>query len=141
MRMALLMMLSVSALAAPEACDDLCGRIEACSALVDHADLSNLLCRVARCETGETCKKDMRSPNGIYRGPFQFSRRTWRVICSPMFKAKKIKGCAGKEAISEPCCATMCVAEMVAENLNGGLKNWPACGRKAQRDIAREAKD
>jgi hypothetical protein len=122
------------------ACTELCDVIESCAAKVDHVELSNLLCKVARCETGETCKKRIRSPSGKFHGPFQFLPATWRKICHPLFKRKGIAGCRGKNAMSDPCCATMCVAEMIADNLNGGLKNWPACGRKAKREIAREEK-
>ncbi len=93
---------------------------------------------MARCETG--CRTGARSPSGKYRGPFQFVASTWRGVCQKIFREKKITGCSGKKSVHDTCCTAMCSAEIIASNRNGGLRNWPSCGREAERAVAAEKK-
>lgn len=122
-----------------ERCGEMCQQIETCAAKVKRQDLSKFLCHMATCEVGKLCRaKEIRSPNGLFRGPFQFTTGTWRSICQPLFKRDAIDGCSGAKSIYDPCCATMCAAEIVAHDLNGGLKNWPICSKEATRAMASE---
>lgn len=110
----------------PRRCKGMCAEIDRCAAESGHSDLSQRLCELARCETGDKCFSRIRSPNGRYRGVFQFSKRTWRSQCGPIFRRKNIKACAGPKAIFETCCSTICAAELIAA---GGIGNWPTCGQ------------
>lgn len=113
--------------------------IEACADKVAHKDLGRTLCHIAACESGKFCgKKEVRSPSGKFHGPFQFVRGTWKSVCQPIFKAKGIKSCSGKKSIYDTCCTSMCAAELVADNVNGGIRNWPHCGPAAERAVASE---
>jgi len=121
------------------ACIEQCGKIESCAEKVDRSEQGRVLCHIAACESGKFCnKKEVRSPNGLYHGPFQFGRPTWKSVCQPLLKKKGIQTCSGKKAIYDPCCTSMCAAELIAENINGGIKNWPHCGPAAQRAVASE---
>ena len=113
------------------ACDNLCDTIHTCAARIEREEHAKLLCLVAKCETGNKCKSKIRSPNGKYKGAFQFLPRTWKSLCVPMFKKRKITSCLGKDGSYDSCCATMCAAEIVATQANGGLRNWPHCGKRA----------
>jgi len=123
------------------ACVEMCEVIDDCAAKQDHADLGRLLCHVAACESGKFCaRKEVRSPNGLFFGPFQFTRQTWRSVCQPVFKKKGVKNCSGKKSIFDTCCATACASELIAADINGGIKNWPQCGPAAKRSVASESK-
>ncbi len=122
-------------------CVQMCDVIDSCAAKQDHAELGRLLCHVAACESGKFCsKKEVRSPNGLFFGPFQFTRQTWKSVCQPVFKKKGIKNCSGKKSIFDTCCSTACASELIAEDINGGIKNWPQCGPAAKRSVASEGK-
>src|SRR4051812_48816092 len=93
-------------------CAGLCENIQSCAAKAGRPELSRLLCHVAACEVGKFCgRKEIRSPNGLFYGPFQFTRATWRSVCQPLFKQQKIKGCSGKKSIYNTCCTTMCASQ------------------------------
>jgi len=122
-----------------EDCVDLCERIEACATQASRPDLGRLLCHLAACEIGKLCgKKEVRSPSGKFHGPFQFVRGTWRSVCQPIFRKKGLVACSGKKAIYDTCCTTACAAEIIAADLNGGIRNWPRCGPDARRSAASE---
>lgn len=121
------------------ACVDQCKVVEACAQKINRPELSRVLCHISACESGKFCgKKQVRSPNGMYHGPFQYGRPTWKSVCQPIFKEKGIKGCAGKNSIYDTCCTAMCSAELIGAEINGGIKNWPRCGPAAQRAVASE---
>jgi len=120
-------------------CVEQCQVISECAGKMQHPELSRVLCHVAACESGKFCgKKEVRSPTGKFHGPFQFGRPTWKSVCQPLFKAKGIKTCSGKKSIYDPCCTSMCASQLVAKEINGGIKNWPHCGPAAQRAVASE---
>jgi hypothetical protein len=125
--------------AAPLNCQRLCHEIDTCAATADHAPLSDLLCDVARCETGDRCLPGVRSPSSLYRGPFQFSARSWRSLCRPVFHRRHLSRCDRKGAIYDTCCATICAADLIADDTNGGLKNWPTCGPRARETASKRA--
>jgi hypothetical protein len=130
----------VAAETKPTGCERLCHTIDACAAKTDHADLGDLLCDVARCETGDRCLANARSPSGAYHGPFQFWPTTWRSLCRPIFKKRKLAHCKKKGAIYDTCCATICAADLIASDTNGGLKNWPTCGPRAREAASQRTK-
>ena len=107
-------------------CDPFCSEIAACAKASDLEIDQELLCKIARCETGDRCRAAIDSPNRHYRGPFQYSRQTWRTQCGPIFRRKHLASCTGYTSMHDLCCATTCAAEMVA---HGGRGNWPVCGR------------
>jgi hypothetical protein len=118
-------------------CGEFCETIQSCAAKADHADLGPLLCGIARCETGNKCVGRITSPNGLYRGPFQFVSSTWTSLCYPIFSRKGVRGCSSASAMHDTCCSSICAAEMIATRSNGGLRNWPVCSKKATgRDFA-----
>jgi hypothetical protein len=122
-------------------CVELCGAIEACAEKAKRPELSRLLCHVAACEVGKLCgKKEIRSPNGLFFGPFQFTRATWKTVCQPLFREQGLTGCSGKKSIYDTCCTTACASQLIARNLNGGVGNWPQCGPVAQRAVASESR-
>ncbi len=112
----------------PGNCGEFCGVIHVCAAMADHEDLSQTLCGISRCETGDKCRGNLDSPTGRFRGPFQFLPQTWNAQCKPIFAQKHFADCTKKGAIHDTCCATICAAEIVAQ---GGLANWPSCGKRA----------
>jgi hypothetical protein len=114
-------------------CDDFCRVIDECARKVGRGEFSDLLCRISLCETGEKCKQKIRSPSGKFHGPFQFLSRTWKSVCGPLFRKRKITGCSGKQGMYDACCSTQCAAEILATGANGGIRNWPVCGRKASK--------
>ncbi len=122
-------------------CTQLCGAIESCADKIQRPELSRLLCHVAACEVGKLCgKKEIRSPNGLFHGPYQFTNATWKSVCQPLFKQQGLKGCAGKKSIYDTCCTTACASSLIAEEINGGIRNWPQCGPLAKREVASEEK-
>ena len=122
-------------------CRELCTRITSCAAKTNHSELGPTLCHIAACESGKFCAhKEVRSPDGLYHGHFQFVKGTWRAVCMKIFRSGKIEGCADENSIYDPCCQTMCAAEIIARDLNGGIKNWPVCGPQALREINSEKK-
>lgn len=112
----------------PPQCGSFCETIHACAAKAGHGDLGDLLCDIARCETGDKCTGKINSPNARYRGAFQFSPRTWRTQCGPVFRELRFPACQDKRGIHDVCCSTICSAELVSR---GGIGNWPTCGPKA----------
>jgi hypothetical protein len=114
----------------PRQCTGFCGKIQACAKKDGHEELGELLCAIARCETGDKCTGQINSSGARYRGAFQFSTRTWRSQCGPIFRAKKMKSCELKKSMYDLNCATVCSAEIISSGVNGGIRNWPACGRK-----------
>ncbi len=129
-------------LASP-ACAEQCELIQSCAAKVHRSEQGRVLCHIAACESGKFCaktsaNKPVRSPNGFYHGPFQFSRGTWRSICRPIFAKNKLTECRGKKSIYNACCTSMCAAEMIGAEVNRGIQNWPRCGPEAQRAVAAE---
>jgi hypothetical protein len=115
-------------------CQSLCDEIRSCAGEIGQEKQADLLCHLAKCETGNKCVSEIRSPSGKFRGAFQFSKQTWKSVCHPVFKKRNLKECLGTRGADDPCCATQCAAEIVATKANGGLRNWPHCG-----PIAREA--
>lgn len=146
----LLLLLSPSAPAADAkrwldsaACAEQCEQIQSCAAKVNRAEQGRVLCHIAACESGKFCaktaaNKPVRSPNGLYHGPFQFSRGTWRSICQPIFAKNKLAECRKKNSIYNSCCNSMCAAEIIGAEVNRGIQNWPRCGPAAQRAVAAE---
>lgn len=121
------------------ACLEQCEAITSCAAKMKRPEQARTLCHISACESGKFCgKKVVRSPNGLYHGPFQFGKPTWKSVCQKLFKERKITGCAGKRSIYDTCCTSMCAAELIAAEINGGIKNWPVCGPAARRAIANE---
>ena len=121
------------------ACAEQCEQIQSCATKAHRADQGRVLCHIAACESGKFCgKKEVRSPNGLYHGPFQFGRPTWKSVCQPLFKKTGITTCSGKRSIYDTCCTSMCAAEVIGAELNNGIKNWPRCGPAAERAVASE---
>jgi hypothetical protein len=120
-------------------CVELCGHIEVSAEKAKRPELTRLLCHVAACEVGKLCgEKEIRSPNGLFHGPFQFTRQTWKTVCQPLFKKQAIAGCSGKKSIYDVSCSTTCASQLIAEKINGGIRNWPQCGPVAKRAVASE---
>jgi hypothetical protein len=109
-------------------CEGFCKTIRGCAAKAGHEDLADLMCGIARCETGNKCTGPINSPGRRYRGAFQFSPRSWRGLCGPVFTRKKLPGCKPGKSMYDVCCASICTAELLSQ---GGIGNWPACGKKA----------
>lgn len=80
--------------------------------------LPRVLRRIARCESGGNPRAV--SPNGLYRGKYQFSRETWRAI-----------GGRG----GDPARAPEVHQDRMALRLyrREGVSPWPHCGAKAKR--------
>lgn len=112
----------------PGDCGVFCRTIAACAARANHPKLAPVLCRTARCETGDKCTGEIESRGGRYFGPFQFGEATWAAKCEPLFARRHLDSCARGDAIFDVCCAAYCAAEIVAR---GGIDNWPVCGKRA----------
>jgi hypothetical protein len=108
-------------------CSLFCEKIQSCAAKSGHPELSELLCSLARCETGNKCIYDIRSRRARYKGAFQFSGATWRTQCYPIFRRKGMNHCLNSKKVYDPCCSTACSAEIISR---GGLFNWPGCTKK-----------
>lgn len=108
-------------------CAEFCEVIQSCASMTHHEELAGKLCRISRCETGNKCRGNLDSPNGLFHGPFQFLPATWNSQCHPIFSRRHLTRCLGRKAIQDTCCATICAAEMVAR---GGIGNWPVCGHR-----------
>lgn len=108
-------------------CSVFCDKIQTCAAQSGHSDLGELLCSLAKCETGNKCIYDIRSRRSRYKGPFQFSGATWRTQCYPVFRRKGMNQCIDAKKVYDPCCSTACTAEVISQ---GGLFNWPGCTQK-----------
>jgi hypothetical protein len=111
-------------------CESFCGTIRICAEKNGHEDLSELMCGIARCETGDKCSGRIDSLRRRYRGAFQFSPRTWRSLCGPIFDRINRRACKPSRSIYDICCASECAAEILSRD---GIGNWPACGKKASR--------
>lgn len=109
-------------------CENLCETIHSCASKSGHEDLSETMCKIALCETGRKCTTKIDSPGRRYRGVFQFSPRSWKGLCGPIFTKKGMSACSTPESMYEVCCATACTGELIAQ---GGIGNWPHCGKKA----------
>lgn len=78
--------------------------------------LPRVLREIAECESGGNPRAV--SPNGMYRGKFQFSRSTWKAV-----------GGRG----SDPAAASEAHQDRMALRLyrQSGVAPWPACGARA----------
>lgn len=108
-------------------CNRFCEIIAQCAAKGHREKYARRLCRTARCETGQKCTGDIESPNGRYRGAFQFAAATWLEKCDRVFARRGMEECRPFEGAYDLCCATVCAAEIFA---HGGSRNWPTCGRR-----------
>jgi hypothetical protein len=114
----------------PPQCENFCEKIHSCAKKAGHEELGDLMCGIARCETGDKCIGHLDSSRRRYRGAFQFSPRTWRSLCGPVFTRLKVPVCRTSKSMYDICCASMCTAEVIAQ---GGIGNWPVCGERASR--------
>ena len=87
-------------------------------ASVNRIRLPRILRRIAKCESGGNPRAV--SPNGKYRGKWQFTRSTWRRL-------------GGK---GDPAKASERTQDRLALKLyrREGVKPWPACGAAAKAD-------
>jgi hypothetical protein len=111
----------------PASCGNFCSTIDRCAKESGHVDLSEKLCTIARCETGDKCRGHITSGSSMYHGPFQYSERTWNASCPAIFKRKGFNSCLREGSMNDVCCATICAAEMIDK---GGIGNWPVCGKR-----------
>ena len=79
-------------------------------------DRSGILARIAACESGGNPRAV--SPDGRYRGKYQFSRATWRGVGGTGDPAK------APEAEQDRRAAALLARE--------GTRPWPHCGRRAR---------
>lgn len=114
-------------------CESFCETIRSCAKKDGHEELAQLMCSIARCETGDKCTGRIDSPKRRYRGAFQFSPRTWHGLCGPVFARKKLPACKPSKSMYDVCCASDCTAEILSKPVGNGLGNWPVCGKKASR--------
>lgn len=103
-----------------------CDEIAGYAAEFGHTELSETLCRIATCETGKKCRAKIVSPTGKYRGPFQFSKASWRHNCSVFFTQLNLDECRQSSGMQNLRCATACSAEMISK---GKIASWPHCGK------------
>ena len=114
-------------------CSYFCDTIRACASQSGHENLSDLLCSIAKCETGNKCIYQIKSKRGRYKGPFQFSGATWRSQCNRILIQMGMIACMDSKKVFDPCCSATCAAEMIS---NGGLFNWPGCQKKIMKQTS-----
>lgn len=104
-------------------CGAFCQELDQCLGSDYNDGEKEKLCKLARCESG--CRARAKAPAG-YVGAFQFSKGSWKALCSPIFAKKNMPHCVNISSRENLCCAATCTAAVIAA---GGIGHWPTCGR------------